>query len=147
MSADTVRHSSTYIILFLTRHNESINDDKNDDLYTSSPCLTHSGFVLLMWRHNRLLMTSQWPDTCDAITSITISNSLDIDFIHGDIHGRSCKKWCFVITWLYINRIEKQSYRCHATPQAATPQVMMSYLSKSELTSVVSYHALHYAPD
>ena len=21
-----------------------------------------------------------------------ISNSLDIDFIHGDVHGRSCKK-------------------------------------------------------
>ena len=33
------------------------------------------------WRHNNQ----------------TISNSLDIDFIHGDIHGRSCKKW-----WLHI---------------------------------------------
>ena len=37
-------------------------------------------------------MTSQWPDNCDAITRIVIFNSLDIDFIHGDIHGRSCKK-------------------------------------------------------
>ena len=44
------------------------------------------------WCHDRLLMTSQWPDNCDAITWIMISNSLDIDFIHGDIHGRSCKK-------------------------------------------------------
>ena len=34
--AETVRHESTYIILFLTRHNESVNDDKIDDLYTSS---------------------------------------------------------------------------------------------------------------
>ena len=33
-----------------------------------------------------------WPDNCDAITWIVIFNSLDIDFIHGDIHGRSCKK-------------------------------------------------------
>ena len=32
VGAETVRHESTYIILFLTRHNESINDDKNDDL-------------------------------------------------------------------------------------------------------------------
>ena len=48
VSAETVRHESTYIILFLTRHNESINDDRNDDVYTSSPCLTHSVFVLLM---------------------------------------------------------------------------------------------------
>ena len=48
VSAETVCHESTYIILFLTRHNESINDDKNDDIYTSSLCLTHSVFVLLM---------------------------------------------------------------------------------------------------
>ena len=26
-----------------------------------------------------------------------ISNSLDVDFIHGDVHGRSCKnKWCMI---------------------------------------------------
>ena len=40
VSAETIRYESTYIILFLKRHNESINDDKNDDIYTSSPCLT-----------------------------------------------------------------------------------------------------------
>ena len=46
--AETVRHEITYIILFLTRHNESINDDTNNDFYTSSPSLTRSVFVLLM---------------------------------------------------------------------------------------------------
>ena len=44
-----------------------------------------------------LLMTSQWHN-CDTITWIMISNSLETDIIHGDIHGRSCKKircqWC-----------------------------------------------------
>ena len=94
VGSETVRHESTYIILFLTRHNEHINDDKNNYLYTSSPCLTHSGFVC-WWRHDWLLMTSQWPNNCDAITWIMISNSLDIDFIHGDIHGRPCKKEVF----------------------------------------------------
>ena len=39
VSVAAVRHERTYIISFLTRHNESINDDKNDDLYTSFPCL------------------------------------------------------------------------------------------------------------
>ena len=39
---------STYIILFLTRYNVSINDDKNNNLYTSSPCLTCLVFILLM---------------------------------------------------------------------------------------------------
>ena len=48
VSAEIVRHESTYIILFLTRHNDSINGERNDDLYTSSPCLTRSVFVLLM---------------------------------------------------------------------------------------------------
>ena len=47
-SAETVRREVTYIILFLTRHNESINDYENDVLYTLSPCLTRSVFVLLM---------------------------------------------------------------------------------------------------
>ena len=45
---ETVRHESTYIILFLTRYNESINDDKHDVLFTSSPCLTRSVFFVLM---------------------------------------------------------------------------------------------------
>ena len=36
VSAWTAPHKSTYIILFLTRHNESINDAKNEDLHTSS---------------------------------------------------------------------------------------------------------------
>ena len=53
---------------------ESNNDAKNED------------------HQNWLVMTSQWPDNCDANTWQVISNSLDIDFIHGDIHGRLCKK-------------------------------------------------------
>ena len=31
------------------------------------------------------------------ITGIMVSNSLDIDFIHGDIHDRSCGKKLFFI--------------------------------------------------
>ena len=48
VSTETVRHKSTYIILFLTQHNKSTNNDKNDNLYTLSSCLTHSTFFLLM---------------------------------------------------------------------------------------------------
>ena len=48
VGTETVRHESTYIILFLTGYEESINDDENDDLYISSPCITCSVFVLLM---------------------------------------------------------------------------------------------------
>ena len=70
VSAVTVRHESTYITLFLTWHNESINDYKNDELYTSSPCLTRSVFVLLMTSQSiadDVTMTRQlW---CDHVKS------------------------------------------------------------------------------
>ena len=91
VSAETVHHESAYIILFLTRHNESIDDDKTT-MFTHRPRVSLAQFSFCWWRHNRLLMTSQWPDNCDAVMWIVISNLLDIDFIHGDIHGRSCKK-------------------------------------------------------
>ena len=94
VSAETVRHENAYIILFLTRHNESINEYTTTS-FTHRPRVSLARFSFCWWRHNRLLMTSQWPDNCDAITSIVISNSLDIDFIHGEIHGRSCKKFLF----------------------------------------------------
>ena len=85
------------LFILHTQHNVSINDDNSDDLCTSSPCLTHSN-SFCWWRHNRLPMTSQWPDNCGAITWIMISNSLDIDFTWGDIHDRSCKKDQY-LTW------------------------------------------------
>ena len=46
VSAEKVRHENTYIILFIKRLAESTNDDKNDDLYTSSSCLTFLVFFL-----------------------------------------------------------------------------------------------------
>ena len=61
-------------------------------IFTHRPRVSLARFSFCWWRHNRLLMTSQWPDNCDTITWIVISNSLDIEFIYGDIHGRSCKK-------------------------------------------------------
>ena len=64
-------------------------------------------FTLCWWRHNRLAMTSQWPDHCDANTWQVISNSLDIDFIHGDIYGQSCKNISYylqaVVRFLVFN--------------------------------------------
>ena len=93
-SASTVRHKSTYIILFLTRHNESINDAKTR-IFTHRPRVSLAHFTFSWWRHNELAMTSQWPGNCDTNTWQVISNSLDIDFIHSDIHGRSSKKLHF----------------------------------------------------
>ena len=71
VSAETVRHESTYIILFLTRLNESTNDYKHE-LYTSLPCLTRSVFVLLM--------TSQ-----SIADDVTMTRQLWCDHVNNDI--------------------------------------------------------------
>ena len=75
-----------------------------------------SVFGLLM----TLLMTSQWPDNCDAITWKVISDSFDIDFVHGDIHDRSCRKL---------------SYR---TPQWDVP-IHLYYIFNDGLTNVIAW--------
>ena len=67
------------------------------------------------WRHNRSAMTSQWPDNCDANTWQVISNSLEIDFIHGDIHGGSYKNdtlltACIIRSYLDVRQTGIQWY-------------------------------------
>ena len=47
VNTKTVGHENTYIILFLTRYNESINDDKTTILTHQPQCLTCSVYVLL----------------------------------------------------------------------------------------------------
>ena len=69
-------------------------------------------FSFSWWRDNRLLMMSQWPDNCGAITWILISNSLDIDFIHGDIHGRSCKETILPISCRINSMTRGPSHDC-----------------------------------
>ena len=61
-------------------------------VFTHPPRVSLARFTFCWWRHNRLLMTAQWPDNCDVGTWKVISNSLDIDFSRGKIYGRSCKK-------------------------------------------------------
>ena len=88
-----------YIISFLAWHNISINDDKNDDLYTSSLCLTRSVSILLMTSQlivDDVTITRQlWHD------HVNDDISLDIDLIHGDIHGWSCKNLWYTILILF----------------------------------------------
>ena len=96
----TVRHESIYIILLLTRLQESRNNDNNDDLLTSTPCFTHSVYVLLMTSQsiaddvtNALCITRS--NSCDTRTRKAMSNTFDINLIHDHIHGRSCTTRCF----------------------------------------------------
>ena len=74
-------------------------------IFTHCPRVSLTRITFCWWRHNRLLMASRWPDKCDAITWIVISNSLDIDFSHSDIHGRSSKKIYFKTFLLTYNAL------------------------------------------
>ena len=107
VSAGTVHHEGTYIISFLTRHNESIKDNKTT-IFTLHSRVSLVRFSFCWSRHNRLLMTSQWPDNCEAITWIGILNSLHIDYIHGNIHVRSCKYISYfvaLVTWKCASKL------------------------------------------
>ena len=80
---------------FRTRHKESIHDDKSEYFHTSTPflfSLTWSTFcynvtIDCRWRHRCI----KGDNNCDARTRKEISSSLEINFTHGHIHGRSCK--------------------------------------------------------
>ena len=64
-------------------------------IFSHRPRVSLARFTFCRWRHNRLPITSQWSDNCDANTRHVKSNSLHIDFIHSDIHAQSCKKNAF----------------------------------------------------
>ena len=66
-------------------------------IFTHHSRVSLTRFSFCWWRHNRLLITSQWPDNCDATTWIMISNSLDINFIHSNIHGWPCKNMNYLV--------------------------------------------------
>ena len=82
-------------------------------IFTHRPRVSLALFTFCWWHHNRLLMASQWPDHCDAIKWIMISNSLNIDFIHGDIHGWSCKNIAYE-TFMPVDSLWKQVVRASA---------------------------------
>ena len=91
VGAETVCHKSTCINLFLTWHNVSINDDKNNNFITSYSCLTRSIFILLMTSQSiadDVTLTSKF--WCDHMNNDI--SPVDIDFIQGDIQGLLCKK-------------------------------------------------------
>ena len=106
---------------FVTRVHTSFNflhditnplNDAKTKIFTHNPCVSLACITLCWWRHNQSVMTSQWPDNCDANTWQLISNSLDIDFIHGDIHGRSCKKSHY-IAYLWVNIVTENILFCY----------------------------------
>ena len=83
LSASTVRRVSTYIILFLTRYNESIIDDNNDDLYIdpiSHSLFLHSADDVTMdwwWRHydQTILSWRPFKNICYRSTGICEYNA------------------------------------------------------------------------
>ena len=57
-------HTLFYILHDITNPQMTIKTT----IITHRPRVSLAGFSFCWWRHNRLLMTSRWPDNCDAIT-------------------------------------------------------------------------------
>ena len=103
VGAETARHESTYATLFLTRYNESINVKKTT-IFSHRPRVSLV-FILLMTSQSIVDdVTLNWQLWRDHVKMI--ANSSDIDFIHCDLHGRSCKKW----TYVFIHAAYTHSY-------------------------------------
>ena len=60
-----------------------LNDAKKDDLLTSTLCPNRSVYVIVITSR---LNTHYIRDNCDEGTWEAKSDSLNFDFIHGDIH-------------------------------------------------------------
>ena len=61
-------------------------------IFTHHPCVSLARFSFCWWRQKSIADDVTMTRQFDAITWIVISNLLNIDFIHGNIHDRSCKK-------------------------------------------------------
>ena len=62
-------------------------------IFTHRPCVSFAYVAFCLWRHDRLRITSQWPDNCDASTWQVISNSPPVRLLkvnHISIYS-SCK--------------------------------------------------------
>ena len=81
-------------------------------IFTHHPHVSLTWFTFCWWCHNRLHMTSQWPDNYDASTCKAISNLLYMDFIHCDIHGLLCKKFVISDPVNYNEKWKYHNIRC-----------------------------------
>ena len=89
----TVLYDSTYTILFLTPQDELVNDDERVKSNFKHRHRASLALVTICWRRITWLgiQHMMWLGNCDASTWKVTSNPLDIGFVHGDIHGWSCK--------------------------------------------------------
>ena len=62
-------------------------------------------FTFGWWRHN-------WLGNCDAHTCKVISDSLNINFIHGDIHDRPCKNLVMAKDISWGRRPDNFGFKC-----------------------------------
>ena len=127
-----------------------------------SPQMTKIGFphidtqlivLCWWWCHN-------WLGICDAHMWKVISNSLDIDFIHRNIHGRFCKKKSYIqphlvygipLYWCSHRRIltwSKGWELCHKVNYWEIIQIVINWLytlhnRRDHFLSVMMFKAIY----
>ena len=86
-------------------YKELINDNQIDYIHTSNPLYQPSLQVLLMTSQS-IAQRENGSSSCSGDTGKVISISINVYFIHGDIHRRSCQEYMVTnvamhIQWLY----------------------------------------------
>ena len=131
-SSETVRHAEcTYIILFLTRHNETINGDKirrTSRIDSVSPCLS-------IYSADDPTINYRALYDCDAGTWKVIFNSLYTNFIHSYIHGWSGKNH-----WI----INYSFQWCHARVMTSQVTVNSTACSTARLMRTKNMNDVHW---
>ena len=92
VNTKAVYHDNTYNIIFLTRHNQPINDNLKT-ISTHSLCVSLALSMFWWWVTSQSVVQcimghgnhdmSSWKVTSDSLGHM--------NFIYGDIYGRSCK--------------------------------------------------------
>ena len=85
--------------------------DEKDDIPTSTPFLTLLTLFPFCWWRQYRLRNAIWDTTLQNMgMRKVIPNSLGIFFIHGDIHGRSCKNCQILVRFANISLLNSYFY-------------------------------------
>ena len=106
-------------------------------IFSHHPLVSLAQFSFCWWCRN-WLMTSQWLDNCVAITWIVISNSLHINFIHSDIHGRLCKKlkYCWLLAFTRVLLYSLWIVPDHESKVSANEQKMLTHWGRDKMAAI-----------
>ena len=101
--------ASMYTLFYLFHDTTNVLMTIKTTIFTHRPFFSPTRFMFWWWRHSRLLMTSQWPDNCNAIKckwyiARETSISFEVIFAVGRLENIcSDAVFLWLIDWSYVH--------------------------------------------